>query len=342
MTLLRTALTATVMTVASALGAIAPATAADMEKTSIALPTTTVTFMPVYVAKDTGIWSKLGLDVSLHNITGMGATNAMLAKSVDFTVQSGPSLIRGNIRGRKMLGISLMANGVAFEIVVRKESFPGLDPSMPIEKRVAMLKGKKVTVDSPNTVVDILLRYCSGKAHLNTKSDMTVVFMQPTEAIAGLQSGAVDAAVLNFPWTETAQRKGEVVLASGLHDVPELLPTIATTTTTRGDFCDSHASICAKLAHGYVLSHKFIHEHPKESLDIAVKRMSKADRSDLERSMKQMLKTTPVPPRYNAANFEHAQQLMLFGGILRQSEARKSFEGMFTNKYVDMFAKPSM
>ena len=342
MKLLRTAFTATMMAGALALGAATPGAAADMEKTSLALPTTTITFLPVYVAKDKGIWQNLGLDVSLHNITGMGATNAMLAKSVDFTVQSGPSLIRGNIRGRKMLGISLMANGVAFEIVARKASFPGLDPSMPVEKRVAMLKGKKVTVDSPNTVVDILLRYFSSKAHLNTKSDMTVVYMQPTEAIAGLQSGAVDAAVLNFPWTNTAQRKGAVVLASGLHDVPELLPTIATTTTTRGDFCGSHASICAKMAHGYVLSHKFIHEHPDEALNIAVKRMPKANREDLQKSMKLILKTTPVPPRYNAANFEHAQQLMLFGGILRESEARKSFDGMFTNKYVDMFAKPSM
>jgi hypothetical protein len=32
---------------------------------------------------------------------------------------------------------------------------------------------------------------------------------------------------------------------------------------------------------------------------------------------------------------------MIFGGILRNDEAQKDFTGMFTNKYVDMFAPPS-
>ena len=57
-----------------------------------------------------------------------------------------------------------MADGVAFEIDARKQSFPGLDASAPLAKRVAMLKGKKVSVDSPNTVVDIILRYFAEKA----------------------------------------------------------------------------------------------------------------------------------------------------------------------------------
>jgi len=82
----RTTLFAGALIVAIASGTFARA---ENEKTSLALPTLTVTFMPVYVAKDLGFWEKLGLDVSLHAITGMGATNAMLSGSVDFTVQSG-------------------------------------------------------------------------------------------------------------------------------------------------------------------------------------------------------------------------------------------------------------
>jgi NitT/TauT family transport system substrate-binding protein len=330
---------------AAAIGALAwvgPANAEGMESTSLALPATTVTFLPVYVAEDKGMWKNLGLDVTLHDITGMGATNAMLAGSVDFTVQSGPSLVRGNIRGRAMLGIAEMADHEAFALVARKESFPGLDLKGSLKDRVVALKGKKISVDSPNTVVDVLLRYYAEKAGLNAKTDMTEVYMQPTEAIAALKSGAIDAAMLNYPWVETAQREGAVLVVNAITELPELTPAIATTTTTRAGFCNDHESICAKLAHGYVLSHKFIHEHPQEALEVALKRMPKANRSDLEKSLHTMLTATPLVPRYEVTSFPHTQELMIFGGMMRKEEARKSFDDMFSNKYVDMFAKSTM
>jgi ABC-type nitrate/sulfonate/bicarbonate transport system substrate-binding protein len=131
------------------------------------------------------------------------------------------------------------------------------------------------------------------------------------------------------------------MLVNAVTELPELTPTIATTTTTRQGFCDDHGSICAKLAHGYVEAHKYIHEHPDESLAIALKRMPGANRSDLEQSLQVLTKALPVVPRYNDAAFAHTQELMIFGGILHQNEAQKDFTGMFTNKYVDMFAPHS-
>lgn len=338
-TILRSA--ALIAAFAGAFALAGPARADTTEQTSIALPATTITFLPVYVAADMGMWKKLGLDVALHDITGMGSTNAMLAGSVDFAVQSGASLIRGNIRGRHMTGIALMADGVDFAILANKSTMHGLTMQSPLKQRVATLKGEKISVDAPNTVVDILLRYFAAKDGLNAKSDMTEVYMQPTEAIAAMKSGSIQGAVLNYPWVETALREGNVLVASGATDVPELLPTIATTTTTRQGFCDSHQSICAKLAHGYVEAHKFIHDHPQQALEIALKRMPGADKADLESSMDELIKTTPLVPRFDEAAFKHAQDFMIFGGILQKDDAQKNFGSMFTNKYVDMYASSS-
>jgi sulfonate transport system substrate-binding protein len=343
MKMLRTTALAATMVGALALAAPLPAPAAEMENASLALPALTVIFLPVYVAEDMGIWKKLGLNVTLHQITGMGSTNAMLAGSVDFAVQSGQSLIRGNIRGRHMLGIALMADGIDFELIAGKQLAKGIDMSAPVERRIAALKGKKVSTDAPNTVIDGVLRFFVAKAGLNPKTDITTVYMQPSEAIAALKSGAVAANMLNFPWTETSQREaGGVLLASGVTDLPELLPTAATTTTVRQGYCDSHAPICEKLVHGYVLAHKFIHEHPNQALQIALKRMPKANLADLQKSVPIVVKTMPLVPRYDAAAFKHAQQIMVVGGMLRKDEERTSFTDMFTNKYVDMFAKPAM
>ena len=339
-TMLRSAAVVAALTGTMALGA--PAQAGTMEQTSVALPATTVTFLPVYVAEDAGMWKKLGLDVSIHNITGMGSTNAMLAGSVDFAVQSGPSLIRGNIRGRHMLGVAEMADHEAFALMAHKASFSGLNWKGSLKERMQALKGKRISVNSPNTVVDVLLRYYGEKAGINTKTDMTEVYMQPTEAIAAMKSGSIDAAMLNYPWVETAERENAGdLLVNAITELPELTPTIATTTTTRQGFCNDHKSICTKLVHGYVEAHKFIHEHTDEALKIALKRMPGANKSDLEKSLNVLVKAMPETPRYNDAAFAHTQQLMIFGGILHKEEAQKDFKGMFTNKYVDMFAPKS-
>lgn len=333
----------TTLFAAAFVAAAVPATFAQAasEKTSLSLPATTVTFMPVYIAKELGYWDKLGLDVQIHNIAGMGTTNAMLAGSVDFAVQSGPSLLRGNMRGQKMQGVALMASGVAFELDVTKKVAGKLTMKSPFKQRIAALKGKTVSVDSPKTVVEGFLRYIASKGGLDPDRDFTMSYMQPPSAIAGLVGGSLDAAILNFPWTNGAQRQGAVRLASGLSDVPELLPTAATTTTTRPDFCKEHHSICLKLAQGYIKSHAFLLDHPDKATDIAVKIMPKANRDDIQKSLVALAKTTPRIPEYNAKYFEHVQQLMLVGGMIKKDEAWDSsrFNTLFTNQFVHEAAK---
>lgn len=323
----------TVAALAAAVLAGAPARAQE-EKTSIALPALTITFTPVYVAHDAGIWKKEGLDVTLHDITGMGSTNAMLSGSVDFAVQSGPSLIRGNIRGQKMVGVSLMANGVAFELTMTKAAAGGMTMSTPVAERAKALKGKKIGVDSPNTVVEGFIRYISAKGGVSPGRDYTLTYLQPPAMLAALSSNAIDGGVHTFPWTKTSQRQGDVLFASGLKDVPELLPTTATSTTTRPDFCDKKPTVCTKLVHGYVLAHAFIQDHPDDALAILKRRMSRTDERDLVSSFAEMVKTTPRTPTFSEASFANAQKLMLVGGMIKADEQVKDFSSMYTNKFV--------
>jgi len=333
----RTALLAAALV--AAIGCTATAQAAN-EKTSLSLPATTVTFMPVYIAKEMGFWDKLGLDVEIHNITGMGTTNAMLAGSVDFAVQSGPSLIRGNMRGQKMVGIALMASGVAFEIDADKKLAGKLNMKSPFKDRIAFLKGKTISVDSPKTVVEGFLRYIAAKGGLDPDRDFTMTYMQPPAGIAGLVGGSLNAAVLNFPWTISAQRQGAVLVASGLSDVPELLPTTATTTTTRPDFCKEHHSICLKLVKGYIQAHALLLDHPDKALAVAKKIMPKTNPEDISKSFDSLLRTTPRVPEYQEAYFTHAQQLMLTGGMIKKDEMLTSFKDIYTNEFVNLASQP--
>ena len=307
---------------------------AQNEKTTIAMPILSVTFTPVYVALDSGLWQKAGLDVTLNDISGLGSTNAMLAGSVDFAVQSGASLIRGNIRGQKMLGVALMANGMAFEITMRKEVAGNLTMASPIVERARALKGKKVAVDQPNTIVHAFMRYIAKKGGVDPERDITVTSMQPENELAALKSGAIDAGTWTFPWTKTSQRQGDVLIASGISDVPELLPFGQTATTTRPDFCEKKPTICAKLAEGYVQAHAYMQDNPKESLAILQKRMPSVHPEDLAGALVDVQKTTPRTPKFTDEGLEHVQELMIVGGMIKEEEKLKSFAEIYTNKYI--------
>jgi NitT/TauT family transport system substrate-binding protein len=326
-------LLSTTLALAAAAAIVTHPARAQEDKASLALPALTMTFTPVYVAHDTGIWKAEGLDVTLHDIVGLGSTNAMLAGSVDFAVQSGPSLIRGNIRGQKMVGVALMASGVAFELTVRKDIAGAMTMATPVADRAKTLKGKKIAVDSPNSVVEGFLRYISSKGGLQPR-DVVLTFMQPPEMLAALRSGAIDGGVHTFPWTKTSQRQGDVLFASGLRDVPELLPTIGTSTTTRPDFCDKKPSVCQKLVAGYAKAHALIHEKPNEALAVLKKRMPAIDEADLTSSFADLVKLTPTKPSFSEQAFNTAQRLMLAGGMLKEDEAVKDFSAMYTNKFI--------
>jgi len=313
------------------------ASAQQREETSMALPALTAFFASTYIAADAGFWTKHGLDVKLTQITGIGAMNAVLSSSVDFSNSSGPSIIRSNIRGQKLVAIGSTLDALPFELVVRKQvaDAAGITMKTPIEKRVAALKDKKVSVDSPNTIVHGWLRYFDRKGGLSAERDMKVAMMQPETALAGLRSGDIDGAVLSTPFSAAAERQGTgVIVASSLKgDFPEMLPFTFNVIPARPEFCNQKPSVCQKLMDGYFDAMNYIKDHPAESLAILQKRMSGINPDDLKSAFDDVAKWTPRTTKVVVAGLEHSQELMLAGQMIKDDEKMSAFDSVFTNKF---------
>jgi NitT/TauT family transport system substrate-binding protein len=328
---------ALVAAVSVVLGFSPSARAQGHEETSLALPAVTAFFASTYIAKDAGFWDKHGLDVKLNQITGIGAMNAVLSSSVDFSNSSGPSIIRSNIRGQKLVAIGSTLDALPFELVVRKSiaDAAGLTLKTPIAQRVAALKGKKISVDSPNTIVHGWLRYFDRQGGLTAERDMTVAMMQPPTALAGLKSGEIDGAVLSTPFSASAVRQGTgtIVASSLAGDFPDLLPFTFNVIPARPEFCNQKPTVCQKLMDGYADALAYIHSNPKESLAILQKRMEGINPDDLNSAFEQVRKWTPQTTKVVVAGLEHSQVLMLAGGMIKPDEKMASFDGIYTNKF---------
>ncbi len=316
-----------------------PATAADMEKASMALPAVTIGFAPTYIADAKGFWKNRGLDVTLHDIVGIGSMNAVLAGSIDFSNSSGPTIIRANIRGAKVQGIGSTLNGLPFQIVVPPELMKShhITENSPVAERAKLLKGAKISVTSPNTIPHVYLRYFLRKGGLNPERDVTVVSIPPEAGLAALKNGTTEGYVQGPPWTEIAHHQGiGAVLSSAITgDLPELNPVAYNVVVTRAGFCEKKPDVCKKLMAGYTEAMKFMHSNPDESIAILQKKMPKVDPGVLKTSFERIAKLTPETTKINIAGLRHAQELMIGGGMIKASEKLASFKGIYTNAYAE-------
>lgn len=309
----------------------------QQEEATIALPALSLNFAPTYVAHDLGFWKAIGLDVKLTQIGGIGAMNAVLSKSVEFSNSSVATVIRANVRGQKVVALGTALDGIMQEIVLSKAAAAaaGVTETSPMEKKAQALRGKKISIDSPNTLPHAFARYVARKGGVDPEREITFTSMQPEAALAAFRSGSIDAMAGGLPWSIIPPRDGTgMLLASGVRgDVPELMPISNNMIVTRAGYCEEKPTVCEKLMEGYARAATFMHEHPKEAADVLRKRMRDMDPELLEASYDRILRWTPKSTRINEAVFANTQRFMVESGMVKESEKLASFADIYTNKY---------
>jgi NitT/TauT family transport system substrate-binding protein len=320
-----------------------PAMAAD--DVVLALPATNLGFAPAYVADAKGYWAKSGLNVKMPVIAGIGSMNAVLSKSADFSISSGLTIVRANIRGQKVVQIINTMDGLIVELVVRKAlaDAAGVTIESPIEKRAALLKGKRIAVGgTPNALPHGYLRLFARKGGIDPEKEVQIAIMPPDAAHAALKSGQIDGFSETLPQPISAIKDGSgVLLSSGIRygtgdkgDFPELVPLALNGVMTRADYCAEKESVCARFVAGVEEAMKFIHDNPKESLDILLKAIPGMNPAVFEEAFKLTVKWMPTKGTSDENRFTKAQEVMVTAGMIKPEEKLKSFKDIYTNKYV--------
>lgn len=145
--------------------------------------------LPLWVAKDKGLFDKYGVEVELAYIRGV-AIEALLSGEVHFVRASPPAVVRSTLRGADLAIIANTINVAVFSLM-----------SKPDLKRPEDLKGKKIGVtnlgDSPDLVLSLLL----GKWGLQRNKDVAVLGIRGgmPELLISVSKGFVDAGMISAP-----------------------------------------------------------------------------------------------------------------------------------------------
>jgi NitT/TauT family transport system substrate-binding protein len=160
--------------------------------------------LPAWVAKETGIFAKNGLDIQLIFFTGgTTAILALVSGDVPITQVSGPGLVNSVLAGSDAVFVAAGMTSLNYVLMGK----PGL-------KSAEQLKGGTLAISRFGSATDSIARFALRKIGLAPGKDVTLMQVgSGPERLNALITGRVSAAVINPPSSFIAEKKGMAVIA---------------------------------------------------------------------------------------------------------------------------------
>jgi ABC-type nitrate/sulfonate/bicarbonate transport system substrate-binding protein len=174
--------------------------------------------LSAWMAKETGIYSKNGLDVQLIRATGNVAVMALLSGEVGIGVMGGASVIESNLRGSDSV---MIASGqvITDYVLVAQSKMKTAEQLKGGILGVASLSGSSVTAS----------RFALRKLGLDADKDVSIIVVGGTpDRLIALQTGRIQATLLSPPTSIVAEREGFTFLTD-VGDLPFPYNSLAST-----------------------------------------------------------------------------------------------------------------
>ena len=320
-------------------GAALPAMAQDaLESASVSLPSKSLTFSTTYLAQDLGLFTRAGVNMKIVDINGVGAPNAVISGSVEFTLTTGSTFSRAAIKGQRMLIVANMIERPQMELVFRQPLADqlGFDAKSPVETRGKLLKGRTIAVDGIFTNLHAWVQLVARKAGLDPEKDLKVTPMPAPNMLAGVASGVIDGFSSSPPWTTMAtQSKAGIVLASSYAgDAPEIIPFAYSVLATRPEVCEQRQSLCEKVVKAYAAAARILHDEPERATAALKARFPDIPDPVLAAAVETIRRSTPERPLVTIEGLQNSETFNVRAGVLKAEETLKSFDGLFTTRFV--------
>jgi len=174
------------------------AVSAQLTKVTIGNNTLSTNGLPAWMAKESGIFARNGLDVQIVYFRGGTITTmALIARETPISQVSGPPVVSAALKGAD--AVMVAGGNVVSEYWLM---------SKPEVKTGAQLKGGSVAIATFGGLSDSLSRIALQKLGLNAKDVTLVQIGTIPERLSALESGKVQAAMLNAPDNFRAQKRG--------------------------------------------------------------------------------------------------------------------------------------
>jgi NitT/TauT family transport system substrate-binding protein len=174
-----------------------PQAAAQPAKIHVSAPSKSLSWFPVHLARENGFYRAEGLDVDYVIIKPQVAMQALLAGDVSYTTALG-STIRAALRNAPLRVVMTIADKPLFALMAR----PGI-------RSVEELRGKLLGISSFGASTDTYANALLRRYKLLPNQDVKILALGGgINRVAAMESGAIDAALIEAPYNVMLERKG--------------------------------------------------------------------------------------------------------------------------------------
>jgi NitT/TauT family transport system substrate-binding protein len=166
-------------------------------KLVVAWGSAVVSYLPLWIASDTGIFKKHGLDVDLRYIASAVQMPAILANEIQVAQAGGGEICSANAAGADLIVVGVLSPIIPYKLMVSADI-----------RTIADLKGKRVGVSRFGDASDTGARLAIRRAGLDPAE---VTFLQVgsnATRTAALLSGSVQGTVAMAPTDLDLERRG--------------------------------------------------------------------------------------------------------------------------------------
>jgi len=328
----------------AALGALALLTCAAVaqtkQKVSIAVGGAgCLCYLPTVLAKQLGEYDKAGLEIELINFKGGSqALQAVIGGSADV------------VSGYYDHCVNLAAKGQSLQAFVVYDRFPGMVLAVSPEsgkdiKSIKDLAGKAVGVSAPGSSTDFFLKYLLAKNGLDPTSASVVGIGLDATAVAAMEHGKVNAAVMLDPAATLLKNKfSDFKVLSDTRTQKDTLDVFGGeypggALYTRADWIAKNEAAVQKMTNAILATLKWIHSHTPE--EIMAKMPEDLVGPDKALYLAALKNTIPMYSQTGKMDPKGAQAVL---AVFSQSvpeiaKANIDLSKTYTNKYVEAAAK---
>jgi NitT/TauT family transport system substrate-binding protein len=254
-------------TVGASLAVLALACGAAVAKVTIAIGgASCLCYLPTVLAEQLGEYKKAGVEIELVNFKGGSqALTAVIGGSADV------------VSGYYDHCVNLAAKNQNLQAFVVYDRYPGLvlgvSPRHTSEiNSVKDLAGRKVGVSAPGSSTDFFLKYLLTRNGLPADSAAVVGIGLDATAVAAMEQGTVDAAVMLDPTPTLLRAKFSALKI--LSDTRTQADTLSVfggeypggALYTRGDWIARHEKETQALTDAILATLKWVHSHTPEEI----------------------------------------------------------------------------
>ncbi len=306
------------------------ARAQEATKVSIALPVVASVTMPIYYARDAGIFKKYGIDADLQLFRGGPPANAaLLSGDVQFLAADSYEFLKIADSGRE-IRVMTFVNGFTFDFVVSKDFIKkrGIDLKASPKERLARLKGIKVGNIAPGGTNEAFARWYMRYGGLDPEKDIENVNLGGVAQIIGaMKAGQIDGFVLSPPAGYTVEQLGIGQVLVDSREVPELARGVFTGLQARRDYIEPNAAIVGRVVKAITEAGKVLADRPGDAVQVLKKGgFAQFSVQDIEATLKNA--GPSFRPREDTAeDWKYTQELYRQAGAVPAITRAKIVEG---------------